>query len=114
MNIALKVDIIISASPNLLCNLSEKTSNIRAVTNTTIAKIYGERPIRTYTLVKRYKIEIHIKSKIALVALAIEYILFNELFTFKKSIKKSTMQIPNTTFPSTIFLLKNKNAKSAK
>jgi hypothetical protein len=51
------------------------------------------------------------KSNIALVAFATEYILLKELLTFKKSTKNKTMQTPNNTCPNTIFLLKYKNAR---
>ncbi len=54
------------------------------------------------------------KSKIARVAFATEYILFKELFTFKKSTKKRIIQTPNTTCPKISFLLKNKNASMEK
>jgi len=110
MNMELSRETKISIKPSFLCNFKENKSRIKAVTKSINAKIHIERPTLTKIFVSKYKMVIQMKSKIALVALATEYILFNELFTFRKSVKKSTIQIPSTTCPSKRFLLKYKKA----
>jgi hypothetical protein len=97
MNIALSFETSISKSPNFLCNFKEKRRRMNAVPKRINAKIHIEKPTLTKIFVNKYKIVIQMKSNIALVALATEYTLFSELFTFKKSIKKSTIHIPRTT-----------------
>jgi hypothetical protein len=97
MNTELSRETNISINPSFRCSFNEKSNNTNAVPKRISEKVTIEKPTLTNMFVSKYRIVIQMKSKIARVALATEYILFSELFTFKKSMRKSTIQIPRTT-----------------
>jgi len=87
-------------------------SRVKEDTPTLKRKYTGLIPILTNIFINKYRIDIHRKSKTIFVTFSNLYILFKELFTFKKRIRNKTIDTPNTKCPKTTFLLKNKNANN--
>ncbi len=80
--------------PSLLCIFISNQKSIRDVMNTKPRKSHSPIPNLTYTLSSKKNVDIHIKSKTALVWLTIVYTLLRELLTLINRIKSCREATP--------------------